>query len=50
VPDFVGFPTTLFIDRTGKVRLKLVGLHEPEVLEGVVTTLLAEAAPSGTGG
>lgn len=42
VPNFQGFPTTLFIDRTGKVRLTKVGLHEYAYLEGVVTLLLAE--------
>lgn len=47
VPDFQGFPTTLFIDRTGKVRLKVVGARGPEFLQGVVETLLAEKAPEG---
>jgi thiol-disulfide isomerase/thioredoxin len=42
VPEFGGFPTTLFIDRTGKVRLKAVGLHDYAFLEAVVTELLAE--------
>ena len=28
VPDFGGFPTTMFIDKAGKVRLKAVGLHD----------------------
>jgi len=42
VPNFQGFPTTLFIDRTGKVRLTKVGLHEYAYLEGVVTVLLEE--------
>ncbi len=36
VPDFQGFPTTLFIDRTGKVRLKAVGLHDYGYLEAIV--------------
>jgi len=47
VPDFQGFPTTLFIDRTGKVRLKVVGARGPEFLQAVVETLLAEKAPEG---
>jgi thiol-disulfide isomerase/thioredoxin len=47
VPDFQGFPTTLFIDRAGKVRLKVVGARGPEFLQGVVETLLAEKAPEG---
>jgi len=45
VPDFQGFPTTLFIDRAGKVRLKVVGARGPEFLQAVVETLLAEKAP-----
>ncbi|MFN9372506.1 MAG: TlpA family protein disulfide reductase [Planctomycetaceae bacterium] len=48
VPDFQGFPTTLFIDHTGKVRLKVVGARGPEFLQGVVETLLAEKAAAGT--
>jgi hypothetical protein len=45
-----GFPTTLFIDRTGKVRAKLVGLFDMDDsisrlgLEELVKTLLAEEA------
>ena len=46
VPDFGGYPTTLFIDKTGKVRLKAVGLHEYSYLEAIVTELLAEEAPA----
>lgn len=42
IPDFGGFPTTLFIDRTGKVRMKAVGLHEFAYLEAIVETLLSE--------
>ncbi len=42
VPDLAGFPTTLFIDRTGKVRLKVVGLTPYEKLEAIVDVLLAE--------
>ncbi len=44
VPDFGGYPTTLFIDRTGKVRLKVVGLHSYNYLEAVVKVLLDESA------
>ncbi len=44
VPDFGGYPTTLFIDRAGKVRLKIEGYHEKEVLEAIVNTLLDEKA------
>jgi thiol-disulfide isomerase/thioredoxin len=42
VPDFGGFPTTLFIDRTGRVRLKALGLHPYEKLEAFVQELMAE--------
>ena len=42
VPSFSGYPTTLFFDKSGKVRLKAVGLHDYHYLEAVVTTLLAE--------
>jgi len=43
VPDFSGYPTTLFIDATGKVRLKVVGLHDYSFLEAIVTALLEES-------
>lgn len=42
VPDFRGFPTTIFIDRHGEVRLTLVGLQSYDKLETVVETLLQE--------
>lgn len=45
VPDFQGFPTTLFVDRAGKVRLQYVGLHSYATLEAVVTQLLEEPKP-----
>ena len=48
VPNLEGFPTTLFIDRAGKVRLKLVGLQPLETLEGAVNLLLSEPAPEAT--
>ena len=44
VPGFRGYPTTLFIDRTGSVRLKIVGLHAYDLLEAIVLTLLDENA------
>jgi thiol-disulfide isomerase/thioredoxin len=47
IPNFEGFPTTLFIDRTGKVRLKAVGYHDLAHLEALVTALLAEPKPKG---
>jgi len=45
VPNFEGYPTTLFIDRTGKVRLHYVGLHPYATLDATVTALLEEPAP-----
>ncbi len=42
VPDFEGFPTTLFLDRTGKVRMKAVGYHDLFFLRTAVETLLNE--------
>jgi thiol-disulfide isomerase/thioredoxin len=46
VPNLIGFPTTLFIDRTGRVRRKLEGEHSEAAMEVIVNTLLAEAAPN----
>ena len=46
VPAFGSFPTTLFIDKSGKVRLKAVGLHDYGYLEAIVTELLAEDVPA----
>lgn len=43
VPDFLGFPTTLFIDRSGKIRLQLVGKHSYGKLRAAVEMLLAES-------
>lgn len=43
VPDFVGYPTTLFFDRMGNLRLRFDGYHDPAVLQGAVETLLAES-------
>jgi thiol-disulfide isomerase/thioredoxin len=42
VPKFSGYPTTLFIDRTGKVRLVEVGYHPADYMDGIVKELLAE--------
>jgi thiol-disulfide isomerase/thioredoxin len=44
VPNFQGYPTTIFIDRTGKVRFKVVGYHSLEDLESWATGLLDEKA------
>jgi thiol-disulfide isomerase/thioredoxin len=43
IPDLRGYPTTLFLDRTGKVRLMIVGYHPYEMLEAYVTALLEES-------
>lgn len=42
IPNFEGFPTTLFIDREGTVRLKVVGYHSRVDLEAIVAHLLNE--------
>ena len=42
VPEFEGFPTTLFLDAEGVVRLKVVGYHPYEKLEAIVLELLAQ--------
>lgn len=44
LPDFQGFPTTLFIDHHGKVRLKAFGFHEHKYMETVVHQLMTEQA------
>lgn len=44
VPGFRGYPTTLFIDRTGTVRAMVVGYRPLEFLEALVQALLAEEA------
>lgn len=42
IPNFRAFPTTIFIDRSGKVRLVAEGAHDFTYLEAVVTALLNE--------
>ncbi len=42
IPNFRGYPTTLFIDQKGQVRLTLVGLHSMAKLESVVRSLIDE--------
>jgi hypothetical protein len=49
VPNLEGYPTTLFIDRSGVVRLKVVGYHPLATLEAIVSELLAEPAPEPAG-
>ena len=43
IPGFQGYPTTLFLDRSGKVRMLIVGNQGKAKLEAVVTALLAES-------
>jgi len=45
--NFRGFPTTLFIDPSGKVRLRVAGYRPYDQLEAVVQVLLSEAEDSG---
>ncbi len=47
VPNFVGFPTSVVVDRAGKVRLLVVQNEKttPQLLADVVELLLAEPAP-----
>src|SRR5581483_2476707 len=40
IPDFEGYPTTLFLDRSGTARLKLVGYHSLADLDAVIMKLL----------
>lgn len=42
ISDFGAFPTTLFVDRTGRVRLKAVGARSFEHLDALVSLLLEE--------
>ena len=46
VPGFQGYPTTLFLDRSGKVRMMLVGYSPKVKLELIINMLLAEAPRS----
>ena len=45
VPDFEGYPTTLFLDREGKVRLKVTGYQPLGALEAAVAPLLGAVGP-----
>jgi thiol-disulfide isomerase/thioredoxin len=42
VPDCTSYPTTLFLDRAGKVRAKTIGYKPLAMIETIVTTLLDE--------
>jgi len=46
IPEFVGFPTTMFFDRNGDVRAKVVGYHDYAKLEIIVRKLLDEKIDS----
>ncbi|MBL8890992.1 MAG: TlpA family protein disulfide reductase [Planctomycetaceae bacterium] len=46
IPNFEGFPTTLLIDRSGQVRLKLVGQLSAARLKAAVEILLEETPSS----
>jgi thiol-disulfide isomerase/thioredoxin len=47
IPGFGSFPTTLFLDREGKVRLKIVGMHPYEKLESYLKYLMNEGQSEG---
>lgn len=47
VPEFRGYPTTLFVDGSGVVRLKIVGYHSQEHLETIVQLLLEKEKQGG---
>jgi thiol-disulfide isomerase/thioredoxin len=42
VPDLEGFPTTLFVDRDGKVRVKLTGYQSRGALVAIVERMLGD--------
>ena len=44
VPDFSGYPTTVFVGRDGRVRMHAVGLRPEAFLEAVIRELIAEGA------
>jgi thiol-disulfide isomerase/thioredoxin len=52
IPDMKGFPTSMVIDRSGKVRLLITDNSNgtPEVLNAVIQVLLAEPATPPSGG
>lgn len=49
IPEMEGYPTTLFFDRAGKVRVKIVGLHDLDTLEAIVQRLLEEKPEEAAG-
>lgn len=46
IPDFQGYPTTLFIDRQGVIRARLVGAADGMLLELIIERLLKDSAPA----
>ncbi len=42
ITGFEGYPTMLMFDRSGKLRLSLIGYHPPAQLEAIISILLAE--------
>ena len=50
IPNFQGFPTTLFIDRAGQVRLRMTGYHDLPFLQAAVEALLQEDRVASAGG
>lgn len=46
VPNFQGYPTTVFLDRSGKVRLSIVGAQSMSDLEAIIQELLDEKTAS----
>ena len=49
VSGFQGYPTTLFLDRAGKVRLRMTGYQSMLTLETIVNLLLADGKPAEKG-
>ena len=45
VPNLEGYPTTLFIDKSGRVRVKEVGYRDLNVLRSLISALDAEPGP-----
>src|SRR5207302_977577 len=50
IPEFNAFPTTMFFDRNGNVRAKIVGYNEYEKLEVIVRKLLDEKSDDSESG
>jgi thiol-disulfide isomerase/thioredoxin len=46
VPQLVGLPTLLFIDREGRLRLEVIGYQAPRELEPIVELLLDKNSPA----